>query len=80
MVLNSVEVGEMLKITNKTVANRANKIGIKKKGNHWLFNESEIEMLRNYRTPKRFQANFYFSADGEFLIVNSRMNQYQRLK
>jgi len=76
---NSVEVGNELSLHIRTVINRASRLGFKKNNTFWFFTESQIKQIKEYSPIKQFQSKFYFSDDGEYLIINSRMNQYERL-
>lgn len=73
---NAQQVADKLSLHNKVVRNRATKIGLVKIGVHWSFTENDIEKIKNYETPPVFRSTYYFSPDGQYLILNSRMNQY----
>lgn len=71
---NSKEVGKILGLQNKTVSNRATSLGFKKNGASWKLSLSQIEKIKAY-IPKRFiNTKFRFSEDGQFLIINSKLN------
>lgn len=72
---NAKEVGDILMIQQKTVASRALFLGLKKNNhNKWSFDLSQIERIKAY-IPKRFNnTKFSFSDDGEYLIINSKLN------
>ena len=72
---NAKEVGGILRIQQKTVAARALYLGfIKNNHNKWSFDLSQIERIKAY-IPKRFNnTKFSFSDDGEYLIINSKLN------
>lgn len=71
---NSKEVGKILGLQDKTVSNRATYLGFKKTGVFWRLSLSQIEKIKAY-TPKRFiNTKFSFSEDGNFLIINSKIN------
>ena len=76
---NSVEVAKILGVSPRTVSNRANRLNLKKRSNAWLFTEMDIEKMKIYEPIKQFQSKFYFSKDGRYLVINSRMNKYERL-
>lgn len=76
---NSVETAHELDLHVKSVISRANRLGFKKDGNFWYFTENQIKQIKEYKFIKQFQTKFYFSDDGQFLVINSRMNQYKRL-
>lgn len=76
---DSVQTAKELKLHVRTVTMRASRLGFKRKGKNWHFSESQINQIKNYKPIKQFQSKFYFSDDGEYLIINSRMNQYERL-
>lgn len=68
------EVGKMLNLGEKTVANRATYLGFKKVGAFWRLSLSQVERIKAY-VPKRFiNTKFSFSDDGNFLIINSKIN------
>ena len=73
---NAKQVADKLNLHNKVVRNRATKIGLVKRSVHWSFTDSDIEKIKNYETPPVFRSAYYFSNDGEYLILNSRMNQF----
>lgn len=77
---NSVEVAKILGVSPRTVSNRANRLNLKKRSNAWLFTEMDIEKMKLYEPIKQFQSKFYFSKDGRYLVINSRMNKYERIR
>ena len=74
---NAQQVSDATGIGNKSVRNRAIKLGMKKLGRDWEFNQDEFNLIKNYVKPPVFRSAFYFSTDGQYLILNSRMNQYE---
>jgi len=71
---NAKEVGVILGIQDKTVSTRAEYLGFKKRSSKWCFTLAQIEKIKAY-VPKRFiNTKFTFSEDGEFLIINSKLN------
>jgi len=72
---NAKQVGAMLGIWEKTVTHRAKCLGISKGFNNvWHFTINQIELIKSY-VPKRFiNTKFRFSEDGEYLIINSKIN------
>ena len=71
---NAKEVGKIIGIQDKTVSSRAEYLGYKKRSSKWCFTLDQIEKIKAY-VPKRFiNTKFSFSEDGEFLIVNSKLN------
>ena len=77
---NSVEVAKILGISPRSVTNRANRLEIKKRSNAWLFTEMDIDKMKLYQPIKQFQSKFYFSKDGRYLVINSRMNKYEGIR
>jgi hypothetical protein len=75
---NAKEVSKELNIHFRTIKNRAFRLGFKKRGTTWQLTESQIKQIKEYEPLKQFQSRFYFSNDGEYLIVNSRMNQLEK--
>ena len=73
---NAKQVADKLNLHNKVVRNRATKVGLVKTSLHWSFTDNDIEKIKNYETPPVFRSTYYFSNDGEYLILNSRMNQF----
>lgn len=63
---------KILSISKPTVKFRAEKLGIKKHGFQWRFTESEAERMRNYKYKR--SPNFYFSENGDYLIIESKLN------
>lgn len=47
------QVAIILGVSNKTVLNRANKIGLKMRGRRFLFSDEEIEQLRDVEHDQR---------------------------
>ena len=76
---DSVEVAKELGFSIRTITNRASRLGFKKSGCFWSFTQSQINQIKNYKPIKQFQSKFYFSDDGNFIVINSRMNKYERL-
>jgi len=71
---NAKEVAVILGIQDKTVSNRAEFLGFKKRSSKWSFTLVQIEKIKAY-VPKRFHnTKFSFSEDGNYLIVNSKIN------
>lgn len=71
---NAKEVGIILGIQEKTVSTRAEYFGFKKRSSKWCFTLDQIEKIKSY-IPKRFiNTKFSFSEDGDFLIINSKLN------
>lgn len=66
------QLQKILNISKPTVKFRADKLGIKKHGVQWRFTESEVERMRNYKYIR--SPHFYFSENGEFLIIESKLN------
>lgn len=74
---NAKQVGGMLGLDEKTVANRAKTFGFNKVFNQWKLTLYQIHLIKSY-LPKRFiNTKFRFSADGEYLIINSKINQLE---
>ncbi len=71
---NAKEVGKMIGVQSKTVGTRAEYLGFNKLGSKWCFTLAQIEKIKAY-IPKRFiNTKFTFSSDGEYLIINSKLN------
>ena len=71
---NAIEAGIIIGIQGKTVSNRAEYLGFKKRSSKWCFTLSQVEKIKAY-VPKRFHnTKFSFSEDGEYLIINSKLN------
>ena len=71
---NAKQVGIILGIQEKTVSTRAEYFGFKKLSSKWCFTLDQIEKIKSY-IPKRFiNTKFSFSEDGDFLIINSKLN------
>lgn len=75
----SKEVAKELNLNFRTVKSRAEKLGFKRKKTYWYFTKKQIQQIKDYSPIKQFQSKFYFSDDGQYLIINSRMNDYERL-
>lgn len=75
MTYDSTQIAKLLGITPRSVTHRANRLLIKKRGVHWIFTESDFEKIKNFEPVKQFQSKFYFSKNGKYLIINSRMNK-----
>ena len=74
---NAKQVGVILGIWEKTVSDRATSLGFKKHGAYWRFTLNQIEQIKSY-LPKRFiNTKFRFSEDGEYLIINSKLNKLE---
>lgn len=74
---NAKEVGIILGIGDKTVSNRAEYLGFKKLSSKWCFTLVQIEKINAY-VPKRFHnTKFSFSEDGNYLIINSKINSQE---
>lgn len=71
---NAKEAGKLLGIQEKTVTSRAIRLGFKKIGVYWCFTLAQIEKINGYVPARFFNVKFSFSDDGEFLIINSKMN------
>ena len=72
---NAKQVGAMLGIQPKTVSVRAESLGIRKRHKNWVFSFEQVERIKAY-LPKRFiNTKFSFSDDGEYLIINSKLNK-----
>ena len=76
---NSVEVSKELSVTVRTVLNRASRLGFKKSNTLWFFTNAQIKKIKEYQPIRQFQSKFYFSDDGYYLIINSRINKYEKL-
>ena len=76
---NALEVSKELNLHIRTVTKRASRLGFKKRNTFWGFTESQVKQIKEYNPIKQFQSKFYFSDDGKYLIVNSRLNQYEKL-
>lgn len=63
---------KLLNISKPTVKFRAEKLGIKKHGLQWRFTPSEVERMRNYKYIR--SPHFYFSEEGDYLIIESKLN------
>lgn len=63
---------KILNISKPTVKFRAEKLGIKKNGLQWNFSESDIERMRAYKYIR--SPHFYFSEQGDYLIIESKLN------
>jgi len=74
MEYNSTEVAKAIGLTERSVTTRANRLMLKKRGAHWRFTQQDFDRIKNYEPIKQFQSKFYFSKDGEYLVINSRMN------
>lgn len=74
MTYNAKQTGLRLGIQEKTVTARAQRLGFKKRGKHWNFGINEIEQINGYIPNRAYNTKFSFSNDGEYLIVNSKMN------
>jgi len=72
---DSTEIAKNLGITRRAVTYRANRLLIKKRGVHWIFSESDYLKIKDFEPIKQFQSKFYFSKNGKYLIINSRMNK-----
>lgn len=72
MVYSGQQLQKILNISKPTVKFRAGKLGIKKHGTQWKFSESEVDRMRNYKYIR--SPHFYFDEDGEFLIIESKLN------
>lgn len=71
---NAEQAGKIIGIQSKTVSQRATYLGFKKRGVYWYFTLEQIELIKSY-VPKRFiNTKFSFSPDGEYLIINSKLN------
>jgi len=71
---NAKEVAVILGIQDKTVSSRAEFLGFKKRSSKWCFTVVQIEKIKAY-VPKRFiNTKFSFSEDGDFIIINSKLN------
>lgn len=66
------QVMKILNISKPTVKFRAEKLGIKKTGLQWKFSQSEIDRMRNYKYIR--SPHFYFSEEGDYLIIESKLN------
>ena len=72
---NAKQVSKMLGLDEKTVGNRAKTFGFKKILNQWKLTLHQVEQIKSY-VPKRFiNTKFRFSDDGDYLIINSKINQ-----
>ena len=56
----------LLKISERTIINRAKRLGITNKN----LSDADIELLKVQKKPEKI----FFSADGRFIIVNSKIN------
>lgn len=71
---NAEQAGKIIGIQSKTVSQRATYLGLKKRGVYWYFTLEQIELIKSY-VPKRFiNTKFSFTPDGEYLIINSKLN------
>ena len=72
---DSTETAKRLGLTPRSITHRASRLNIKKRGVHWIFTEADYLKIKNYEPIKQFQSKFYFSKNGKYLIINSRMNK-----
>lgn len=72
MTYSGQQLQKILNISKPTVKFRADKLGIKKHGLQWKFTELEVERMRTYKYIR--SPHFYFTEDGEYLIIESKIN------
>jgi len=69
------EVAKMLKMSDKGIRLRCSRLGITGAFRPLMINEINLERIKNYKYVQLFRSSFYFSKDGQFLIINSRLNE-----
>jgi len=69
------EVAKMLKMSDRGVRVRCKRLGIKSAFIPMIVNERNFQRIRDYKHIQVFRTSFYFSEDGRFIIINSRMNK-----
>lgn len=72
---DSVQIAKKLGLTPRSITSRANRLLIKKRGIHWIFTEADYLKIKEFKPTKQFQSKFYFSKNGKYIIINSRMNK-----
>jgi len=69
------EVAKMLNMSDKGIRLRCSRLGITGPFRPIMINEKNLERIKKYKYVQLFRSSFYFSKDGEFLIINSRLNE-----
>jgi hypothetical protein len=69
------EVAKMLKMTDKGIRIRCSRLQIKSKIRPLIISEKNFIRIKNYKFLQVFRSSFYFSKDGKYLIINSRLNK-----
>jgi len=62
-------------LTQQEIVKRAKFLGLKKRVSWWFFTKNEAFEITSLSVKKSEQVSFYFSLDGEFLIIESKMNK-----
>jgi len=69
------EVAKMLNMTDKGIRIRCARLEIKSKIRPLIISEKNFIRIKNYKFLQVFRSSFYFSKDGKYLIINSRLNK-----